>query len=509
MSEENKNEVQNFENDENEAQNFENNKNEAQNFENDENEAQKSEEMIQTSEENDSTDKPKKKIKIALKAYLLSTVAIVLAAVMLTYTICSAAYKSKYAPSYLNNSGSDAAQTPQTAYTDTDAIDLLLKTYFYGDASIDKEKLNEFSLKLYLASLGDPYAYYYTQEEIEATQQSGSGKSEGIGINIISTTINVNGAELSAVKIINVTENTPAAEAGLKVNDLIVFVGTGDSRELVDTLGYENALAKLQGASGTFAEFTAWRWNESKNAYDEKEYKLERREIETVSIYFRKYALDATVGIVKINKFDLSTPKEFKEAIEKLKNDGCEKFVLDVRYNPGGYLPSIAAILSYFLDEGDVYIRIEDKNGEVEEKRVEPVVNYKGNYESCNVSKEEIGQYKNLNMVVLCNQSTASAAELFTATFRDYNLGAIVGANTYGKGKMQTTYSLSYFGLEGAVKFTTHMYYSAKSDSYDGIGIKPDEGCEIELSEEAKKYNTYELPDGLDNQLAEAVKHFK
>ena len=74
---------------------------------------------------------------------------------------------------------------------------------------------------------------------------------------------------------------------------------------------------------------------------------------------------------------------------------------------------------------------------------------------------------------------------------------------------MQNTYLLDIYGLDGAVKFTTHMYYSAKSPGYDGIGIKPDEGCEVELSKEAQQYNIYDLPDDVDNQLIEAIKHFK
>jgi C-terminal processing protease CtpA/Prc len=81
-----------------------------------------------------------------------------------------------------------------------------------------------------------------------------------------------------------------------------------------------------------------------------------------------------------------------------------------------------------------------------------------------------------------------------------------VGATTFGKGKMQNTFALSSFGLDGAVKFTTHMYYSKSKVGYDGIGIKPD--VEVALSEEAKQYNAYELPDEKDDQLREAIKHF-
>ena len=105
--------------------------------------------------------------------------------------------------------------------------------------------------------------------------------------------------------------------------------------------------------------------------------------------------------------------------------------------------------------------------------------------------------------MVLCNGSTASAAELFTATFRDYDLGTIVGTKTYGKGSMQSIMPLAYFGYGGAIKLTTRKYYPAFGEGYDGIGIEPDET--VELSESAAKKNIYEITDAEDNQLCRAI----
>ena len=175
------------------------------------------------------------------------------------------------------------------------------------------------------------------------------------------------------------------------------------------------------------------------------------------------------------------------------------------RFMPTCSAYAVEAVLSYFLEEGDVYIRTEDKKGNITSQQVSVVSHYTGDYKSCNVTKDDIGKYKDLDMVVLCNEYTASAGELFTATFRDYDLGSIIGINTFGKGKMQTTYSLAMFGLEGAVKFTTHMYYSAKSEGYDGVGIAPD--IKVELNAEAAEYNIYEyeVRDPKDNQLQKAI----
>lgn len=456
--------------------------------------------------------KEKKHIKLSLKTLILSSVALMLATFMLAYAVCGSIYQKQLSElisngfisgvqNGTNNSGT-SSNNGAAGFSQKEAIDLLLDEYFYGE--VDQDLLTEESLRAYLAATGDIYAAYYTQEELDALNDEGAGRMYGIGVNIINSTVMLNGAEYAVLKIINVMKDSPAQETGLKAGDLIAYVGTGENRESVAYLGYDEALTRLKGAEGTIAEFTVLR--KDGDSYREIEVKATRREVITESIYSRVANNDPKVGIIQIVSFELNTPKQFEEAVEKLQRKGCEKFVIDVRYNPGGYLISVAAVLSYFLEEGDVYIRTEDKKGNITSQKVAMVSGYTGDYEPCNVSKEDIGKYKDLDMVVLCNEYTASAGELFTATFRDYGLGTIIGTDTFGKGKMQTTYSLAMFGLDGAVKFTTHMYYSAKSEGYDGVGIAPD--IKVELSDEAAEENIYdyEARDAKDNQLQKAIK---
>ena len=111
--------------------------------------------------------------------------------------------------------------------------------------------------------------------------------------------------------------------------------------------------------------------------------------------------------------------------------------------------------------------------------------------------------YSDLQMVVLTNENTASAAELFTATLRDYELAKIVGGTTYGKGCMQTIIPLEEYGLEGGLRVTTAMYFSASRHIYHEIGIEPDYA--VELPEEAYEYNFFVLPESLDTQLQTAI----
>ena len=132
---------------------------------------------------------------------------------------------------------------------------------------------------------------------------------------------------------------------------------------------------------------------------------------------------------------------------------------------------------------------------------------FSGDYAGCSVSKEDIGKYRELDCVVLANEYTASAAELFTSNFRDYDLATIVGVTTYGKGSMQKIFSLADFGFSGGVKLTTNMYFPPCGESYEGIGIAPD--VEIELSEAAASVNIYKLADEDDNQLQRAIQELK
>jgi carboxyl-terminal processing protease len=210
------------------------------------------------------------------------------------------------------------------------------------------------------------------------------------------------------------------------------------------------------------------------------------------------HAFDESVGIVKITTFDDTAPTQFCEAVDSLLAAGCDKFVFDVRYNLGGSLDSVRGVLSYFLNEGDPIIHTCDRNGKYVTTTV-GVAEY--------VTEEDIGKYAGLNAVVLCNERTASAAELFTANFRDYEMGTIVGVKTYGKGSMQSLYSLDAYGVSGGLKLTTKMYYPPSGEGYDGIGIIPD--VEVALDDTLLDKSVFEIKDDEDNQLRVALEYFK
>ena len=330
-----------------------------------------------------------------------------------------------------------------------------------------------------------------------------AGETQGIGINIINSTVSIDGIEYKALKVVNIMENSPAhTKSDLQFGDYIIAVGTEASNTMIDALGYDMALKQLQGVKGTVAEFIVYR----ESAADFIPFSILREEFTSQSVMSRKAEISGRddVGVIKIVEFDMTTPAQVKSAIERLKAEGCNKFVFDLRYNPGGEFSSIVATLSLFLEEGKTLITVKDKAGNENVTKVAPFQNAGG----CSVAAEDIGIYKDLDMVVLCNGGTASAAELFVANFRDHSLGEIVGTTTYGKGSVQAFIDLAYFGYSGVLKLTRYMYYPPNGVGYDGIGIQPT--VTEELSETAKQYSVYDIWwNEKDNQLVKAVEQFK
>lgn len=432
--------------------------------------------------------KPQK--KISLTAFLFSAVALVLAAVMLTYTLCENNYRQRLA----------ATQTEQNQYKPFEVIEQIFSERSFEE--MDEEEMLAMALKAYVYATGDRYADYYTEEEYAELTDSRVGNSVGIGINVVETTVTVNGYLYKAFCVVNVMHGSPAEQAGLQMGDMIWAIGTEDDLVTVGELDYDLALTRLKGEEGTVAKFSLFRMVEGEYPPEPLYFSVTRAKVTASSVRHHVSTTDPSVGIIKIIQFDLTTPTQFKTAVNSLMEAGCKKFVFDVRYNPGGDLSSISAVLSYFLQEGDVVIRTEDVSGKKESATVGPVL-YGGDYAGCSVLPGEIGMYRELDAVVLCNGSTASAGELFVATFMDYGIAPVIGTKTFGKGSMQTFLPLEQYGCKGVLKLTTARYFSAKRDSYDGIGIDPDEV--VELSEEAAKQNVYMLSEADDNQLQAAL----
>ncbi len=200
---------------------------------------------------------------------------------------------------------------------------------------------------------------------------------------------------------------------------------------------------------------------------------------------FSKMLSDEKTGYLRITEFNGTTADDFKKCVGSLEDAGCRRLIIDLRQNPGGQLTSVLDVLGYILPKDDLLTVFKDVKG-TEQKYY---------------STDE--HTLDLPIAILTDGSTASAAELFTACMKDYHKAVQVGDKTFGKGCAQ---NLMILPSGGAVKLTTHVYTSALTENYDGVGLYPD--IEIPLSEESAKLNLFKLTEDQDEQLKAALDYF-
>lgn len=442
---------------------------------------------------------PKPSSKVSMATALGTTILAVVLAVLLTFSLTATYYVKTpviAAKPSGSTSGSTAGFTGDDMTDELYTIDKLFRTLTVYD--LDDETLLTAVLKAYVESTGDTYAEYFTKEELEVQVSDQNGEFCGIGVSVLQPK-DLKGAD--SIYVLNVYVDSPAEEAGVLPGDSIIGIGEGDDAVTVEEVGYTNALQLLKGEEGTEAVFTVLRDGQ------ELQMRAIRRKLTVQSVLSHVYADDPTVGVVRLTGFDNPTAEQFKAAMDDLIAQGCTSFVLDMRNNPGGLLTSVEDIATFFLKENDVILHTRTRaQMNANEKTTYTVTVSDGKVTSGSGTwkAEDVGCYAGYPLAVLINENTASAAELFTAVVRDHELGVVVGAEkSFGKGIMQTTYLLSSYGYEGALKLTTAYYDPPTGENYQDTGITPDILCE--LSEEEKEQNLYLLTDETDTVLRQAV----
>ena len=445
---------------------------------------------------------PKAGKTVSLTAALSTVILSVVLAVLLTFSLTTAYMKNESPNVVYPGQGEEE----EGMFDKLEVIDRLFRSVTVTE-NLDDEAILDAVLRGYVAATGDRYAAYYTAEEIAEQNKKNNGESVGIGIRMTYNSIEVDGAAYEVGTIIFVYPDTPAEEAGVLPGDHIMFVGKDDHKTLVSDVGYEAAMDSLVGTEGTECAFTVYRrpvGADDTVPYEAVDITAIRRKMTVSSIMGSVHTEDPSVGIVRMLQFDNTTRDQFAATIEDLKAKGCTYFVLDLRYNPGGLVASVEDVLTFFLQEGDVMYYTKGATGKEEAAKV--TVNANGVVTSGSgvMKREDVGKYRDLKFAVLVNEGSASSAEIFTSNIRDYELGKIVGETTYGKGVIQTTYSLTRYGYDGALKLTTYNYLPPCHESYDGVGITPDVIVELDDS-----VNIYLLPNGEDVQMEEAIKTMK
>lgn len=341
-----------------------------------------------------------------------------------------------------------------------DVLEKLVEDYYLEET--DEKSMQEGLYKGYISGLGDPYSVYYDEVETKSMMESIEGKYYGVGALLSQE------RDTGIITISRVFDESPAEEAGMREKDILYKV---EEKE-VTGIDLNEVVKDIKGEDGTSVKLTVLRGEKA----EEIEITAIRGEVEvqTVSSEMKEDG----VGYIQISEFDSVTYEQYKSALEQLENRGMERLVIDLRSNPGGDLKIVCDVLDLMLPKGTI-VSMKDKGGKEEV------------YES----DEEHAFTKPL--VVLVNEYSASASEIFAGAIKDYKLGDIVGVTTYGKGVVQQVFDLE----DGtSVKLTIAEYFPPSGKSIDGKGISPDVEVEYVYDEQNPE---------LDNQLEKAIETVK
>ena len=368
------------------------------------------------------------------------------------------------------------------------AVELYLEKYYDIIDLSDKDEVTDSLLYCYVDTLNDPYSIYRIPVAADEYTEDMSGKFGGIGV-----VIEYNDRD-ETIQVTTVYPDSPAEAAGIMVGDYITAVD-GVS---VEELGHRNAVYYIRGEIGTSVDVTVLR--------DGVEITVTaiRAEVEVANVVY-SFDEESKIGYVEIVSFKANTFDQFKVAVDALEAQGAVGFVFDLRGNPGGYLYSVRDVLSYIAPSDNTVVTYQYKSQELTTMKTQPDSYISGEGDTV-IPYDHVIE---VPIVVLCNEYTASAGEIFTAALRDYadegivNV-TIVGTNTYGKGIMQNTYSYS----DGSSVTLTVAYYNPPCGvNYHGVGIAPDVCVELPAAE--RDPETGALLPVEDTQLKAGIEELK
>lgn len=327
---------------------------------------------------------------------------------------------------------------------------------------VEDETLVQGAIDGMLASLDDPYTFYYTVEDMADQQEASTGNYRGVGMSV---QMNDEGT----ITVVRVFADSPAEKAGLFAGDRVVAID-GEPLEIKTAKDLDEAVDRIRGEVGTEVVLTVLRDTE------ETDYAITRGD---VKINYIEYQMLGEVGYIHIYEFEQTTAADFKKAEEFFKEQGATGLIVDLRNNPGGLLDSVVKIADELLPEGRV-IYTEDRAGNV----------------SSYYSDKD---YWDIPLVVLANGESASASEILAASIQDYGRGTLVGTTTFGKGIVQL---LITFDDGAGMQYTEARYFTPSGRYIHGVGVDPD--VAVEMSEDYDASIKTPEPNN-DNQLAAAL----
>ena len=328
-----------------------------------------------------------------------------------------------------------------------------IESNYYGE--LDKEELINSAIDSMLSSIGDSYTTY--TEDVDKSQflEELEGIYEGIGCTVSMT-------ENGEIIVVDVFKNGPAESSGLQTNDIIKQIDDQD----FTTKTSEDMANYVKGTKKSKIKLT-----------------IEREEVETDIIISRKKVEipsvttniieqeNKKIGYIDVSVFSAVTYKQFKKHLEELEEQNIEGLIIDVREDTGGYLNSVTDISNLFLKKGSIIYQLKDNK--TEEK-----------------VKDTTKEHREYPIAVLINNSSASASEILASAIKESYGGIIIGTNSYGKGTVQRTKTLSDGSM---IKYTTQKWLTPNGNWVNKKGVKPT--IEVE----------FDYENNVDTQLDTAV----
>ena len=339
-------------------------------------------------------------------------------------------------------------------------IEQILREEFLFMDEVSDEELMDGIFSGFVGALGDPYTVYFNQEVTRQLAENRQGSFYGIGAHLRQI------PDRSGAEIVNTFEGSPAEAAGLMSGDIIIQV---DDQVITDQDIHE-IVSWIRGEDGTTVELTVDREGE------ELFFVVERANIQFQTVTHEM--LERNIGYIRVEEFGTLTGEQFEEAMAELEAQGMEGLIVNLRYNPGGQLGVVIDMLRNLLPEG-VIVSMEDVHG--------------------NVSFESSDGRNAFDrpMVVLVNEFSASASEIFAGAVQDHGVGTIVGTTTFGKALVQRPFTLS----DGSsMHVTIAEYFTPNRQRISETGIIPDVEVEFDFQQEVEDED-----DIVDAQLDKAI----
>ena len=326
---------------------------------------------------------------------------------------------------------------------------------------VNQSEMMDAAINGVLQSL-DPYSAYMSPEMFKNMATETSGEFGGLGIEV--------GMEAGVVKVISPIDNSPAYRVGVKAGDYIVKI----NEIQVQGKSLSEAVELMRGPVGSDIEITVRRRGERKALT----FTITREIIEVASV--KTEIKDKNVGYIRLTSFNENSSDQIKKKLSEFKkNKNIEKYILDLRNNPGGLLSQAIKISDFFLENGEIVSTKSRKNSE----------NRKWFAKKGDIINGD-------TILVLINYGSASASEIVAGALKDHKRAILIGEATYGKGSVQSIIPLDN---KGAIRLTVSKYYLPSGDSISDVGVVPD----FEVAEES---DSFRINTETDNQLDFALK---